>query len=526
MLARLAPALLATLAASAACTTDVVVEDGANPVVVTELDRTYQAAADETGVPADLLKAVGYAQTRWQQVIGEAEFDGAVTRTGVMGLTPDNIARGAALTGYAAEDLTASAEANILAAAKLLAEEAAAQGVSGADLAAWEPVLAAWAGIADDEGRRQFVRGDIFRILTEGAEEHAEGGELVASLRPHPEMADLVARPLFAAGPDYAPAVWRASPNFSTRSTGITHVVIHTCEGAYAGCVSTLINGAVSAHYVVNESGSQITQLVRETSKAWHVGATYECSRNGNTDCAKNGVGVNNFAVGIEHAGFGSQASWSSGLLTASAKLTCDITRDRNIPRDRFHIVGHGQLQPYNRTDPGPNWPWAAYLDSVRSYCGDTTSGGGPNPPPPPPPPGTAIVVDSNNANNDSAQARIDVSGWTSSASTAGYYGTGYWYADTGTGSAATFNFYMPAAGTKTIEGWWTAGTNRTASATFIAQNASGAELGRAVVNQQANGRQWVTLGTYAFSAGWNKVVLTRAGASGKVVIADAIRVR
>ena len=92
---------------------------------------------DETGTPVDLLKAVGYAQTRWQQVIGEAELEGAPTHTGVMGLTPDHLARGAALTGYGADDLAASAEANILAAAKLLAEEAAAQGVRGGDLAAW-----------------------------------------------------------------------------------------------------------------------------------------------------------------------------------------------------------------------------------------------------------------------------------------------------------------------------------------------------------------------------------------------------
>lgn len=522
MLSRMAS--LVPLLAAVGCATDVMVEDGQNPVVVTELDRTYHAAAAETGVPADLLAAVGYVQTRWQQVAGEAEFDGAVTRTGVMGLVPDAIDRGAALTGYSADDVRQSADANILAAAKLLAAEAQAQGVSGTDLAAWEPVLAAWSAIPDADGQRQFVRGDVFRVLVDGAEEHAEGGELIASLRPHPELADLVARPLFAAGPDYASAVWKPSPNFSARSTGISHVVIHTCEGAYAGCVSTLINGSVIAHYGVNESGSEISQLVRESSKAWHVAATYECSRNGNTDCAKNGVGVNNFAVGIEHAGFGSQSSWSSGLLTASEKLVCDITRDHNIPRDRFHIVGHGKLQPYNRTDPGPNWPWTAYLEQIRAYCGDTGGGGGGEPPPPPP--GTALVIDSNNANNDAAKARIDIAGWTSSSSTPGYFGTGYWYADTGTGSAAVFNFYLPAAATKTVEAWWTAGANRTAAATFIAKNASGAEVGRQAVSQQTNGQQWVSVGTYAFTAGWNQIVLARSGTAGKVVIADAVRVR
>ncbi len=35
-----------------------------------------------------------------------------------------------------------------------------------------------------------------------------------------------------------------------------------------------------------------------------------------------------------------------------------------------------------------------------------------------------------------------------------------------------------------------------------------------------------VSLGTWQFSAGWNKVTLSRSGTAGKVVIADAIRVR
>ena len=46
------------------------------------------------------------------------------------------------------------------------------------------------------------------------------------------------------------------------------------------------------------------------------------------------------------------------------------------IPRDRNHILSHGQLQPNNRTDPGRNWPWDAFIARVRESCGD-------NPPPP-----------------------------------------------------------------------------------------------------------------------------------------------
>jgi hypothetical protein len=44
--------------------------------------------------------------------------------------------------------------------------------------------------------------------------------------------------------------------------------------------------------------------------------------------------------------------------------------------------------------------------------------------------------------------------------------------------------------------------------------------------SQQTGGGQWNALGTFAVSAGWNKVVLSRWQATGSVVIADAIRVR
>jgi hypothetical protein len=185
--------------------------------------------------------------------------------------------------------------------------------------------------------------------------------------------------------------------------------------------------------------------------------------------------------------------------------------------RDRNHVVSHGQLQPWNRTDPGPNWPWNHYIDRIRAHCND--GGGSPT---------GAIIVDSNNANNNQAIAKIELTGtWGSSASTPGYYGTGYWFANTAQASApATFWFHMSAAGTKTVDAWWTSGTNRSTAAPFIAYNAAGTEVGRRAVNQQGSGSQWVTLGTWNFSAGWNKVVLSRWATEGKVVIADAVRIR
>lgn len=152
-----------------------------------------------------------------------------------------------------------------------------------------------------------------------------------------------------------------------------------------------------------------------------------------------------------------------------------------------------------------------------------TTVGG----PPPPPPPST-IVVDSNNAANNAAVAKVAYTGtWTSASATPGYHGTDYRFAATDNVSQpATFSFFLATAGTRTIDAWWVAGTNRSSAATFIAYNAAGTELGRVAKNQQTAGAQWNTLGTWSFSAGWNRVVLSRWQAPGAVVIADAIRAR
>ncbi|MGN6106277.1 MAG: golvesin C-terminal-like domain-containing protein [Kofleriaceae bacterium] len=140
----------------------------------------------------------------------------------------------------------------------------------------------------------------------------------------------------------------------------------------------------------------------------------------------------------------------------------------------------------------------------------------------------TTIIVDSANANNDASKAKVEYAGtWTSATSTPGYHGSDYRWAATEQASApATFSFYLPAAATRTIDAWWVAGTNRSTAATFIVYNAAGTELGRVAKNQQSAGGQWNALGTYSFTAGWNRVVLSRWQAPGSVVIADAIRVR
>ncbi|MCY1014104.1 peptidoglycan recognition family protein [Nannocystis pusilla] len=127
-------------------------------------------------------------------------------------------------------------------------------------------------------------------------------------------------------------------------------------RGAYSGCWGWLVNddSDVSAHYVVKEDGSEISQLVKEDQRAWHIAAKYDKSLNGGQESQLHGTSSNNFTVGIEHAGYAKQANWNANLIEQSAKLVCDITKRQGIPRDKYHVVAHGHCSRTTASTPAP----------------------------------------------------------------------------------------------------------------------------------------------------------------------------
>lgn len=328
-------------------------------------DTLFAAAGAEFGVPAELLRAIGYVETRWQMVAGREEHDGMPAAHGVMALRGERLRDGARLARVSEDAVRRDARANVRAAAALLRAYADAEGIARADVDAWDAAVARYGGIVHPEGRASYLR-DVRAVRG--------GRRAEPALR---SAADPCTPPSDPPAPttDQPGAVWRTSPNFNARMAGvggtIHMVIIHSCEGGYAGCWSWLADPAsqVSAHYVVREDGAEITQLVREASRAWHIGAIYDSTLNAGHDGRLHGVQSNHFTIGVEHAGYASQTSWPEAQIDASARLVCDLTKRWQIPRDRLHVVAHGQLQPANRTDPGQGWPWADYLARIDRYC-------------------------------------------------------------------------------------------------------------------------------------------------------------
>ena len=261
------------------------------------------------------------------------------------------------------------AVANVRAAAALLRAYADTLPIRTGDVDAWAPAIARFSGIELAEGRDSYVR----EVLAVVDGRRSQPAPMAASVSASADCTP--PQPPAPPETDQSGAVWRASPNFNLRAsgeTGTVHVVIiHSCEGSYAGCWSWLATQSsnVSAHYVVREDGAEITQLVRESLRAWHIGAIYDSTLNANHGGILHGVQSNHFTVGVEHAGFARQTSWPVEQIDASARLVCGIAKRWQIPRDRLHIVSHGQLQPYNRTDPGIGWPWDDYLARIERHC-------------------------------------------------------------------------------------------------------------------------------------------------------------
>lgn len=176
--------------------------------------------------------------------------------------------------------------------------------------------------------------------------------------------------------PDYGPALWNqaASCNFSSRnSVAVSAVTIHTVQGSYAGCISWFQNCAagVSAHYVVRSSDGQVTQMVYESQKAWHVGTE------------------NPYTVGIEHEGYVTNPAWyTTAMYQSSADLTRDICQDNNIdemrtgwwpwlattfynqssiPGNCTRVKGHQHYPNQTHNDPGVNWDWNRFYQLINN---------------------------------------------------------------------------------------------------------------------------------------------------------------
>ncbi|MFE9724101.1 peptidoglycan-binding protein [Streptomyces sp. NPDC005794] len=336
---------------------------GAAPAATADpMNQAFEQAAEEFGVPRDLLAAVGYGETRLDGHAGRPSQDNGY---GVMHLVSNpvnhSLEKAAALTGESTTDLRKDTEANILGGAAVLRSHADALGMDKTertDIDAWYPAVARYSGA---EGAIAALYADtVYTFLAQGLRADVAGGERISvTSRPvSPDKGPLAKADVTVQSPDYPPALWVAahSANFATgRTAALDKVVIHVTQGSYAGTISWFQNATsqVSSHYVVRSSDGQITQMVRDADTAYHAKS------------------ANASSLGIEHEGFVDNPSWfTDTMYRSSAALTRYLCDRYGIPKDRSHIVGHVEVPGNDHTDPGVHWNWAYYMQLVGGSAG------------------------------------------------------------------------------------------------------------------------------------------------------------
>ncbi|NPA33652.1 MAG: hypothetical protein GXO48_01825 [Chlorobi bacterium] len=368
-------------------------------------------------IPRGLLEAISFEISRWNHFTPSEEAHshlGMPQPYGVMGLVYDtsgffrsNLLIIAEISGYSIDDLINSPRFQIIGYAAalntFLKEEATWKNINKALRELSEIIVYNEVGqyaqdvrlyhilrLMEDEQFMSLVDYNAYQIPWEEFfhPENLEilrGGSVILNkdagrvTSPSGNSYRLMAPPCNP--PEYPGAIWKPahSSNYSSRSTNPTHIVIHTIQGSYSSAINWFQNPSanVSAHYVISSWG-EVTQMVCENKKAWHV--RYN----------------NNYTIGYEHEGYVSDPIWyTDTMYSTSAGVTRSVCQRWNINRKRVawfpwaattlyrntgrpgscvKIKGHQHYPNQTHTDPGSNWDWEFYFRKINGLPSNITT--------------------------------------------------------------------------------------------------------------------------------------------------------
>lgn len=169
----------------------------------------------------------------------------------------------------------------------------------------------------------------------------------------------------------------------ANQNTRVNIVVIHFTSSDFEDSLDVLTvpsSRPVSSHYLVpepddpsySEKKLQVYQLVDEEQRAWHAGVSYWGGK----------IALNDMSIGIElvnrawcHEAGQAPAQAENGAIEQAPESICfypDYTTwqldrltellqgilERNPDVKPVNIIGHSDIAPQRKIDPGPRFPW------------------------------------------------------------------------------------------------------------------------------------------------------------------------
>ena len=151
------------------------------------------------------------------------------------------------------------------------------------------------------------------------------------------------------------------SPNFHPKKRNfkqIKFIVFHyTGMKKESEAINRLTNiqSQVSSHYLIKNNG-QIVSMVPDLYIAWHAGVSFW----------KNFKSLNKYSIGIEISNPGHNYKYkrfSKIQIKSILKLSKFLIKKYKI--DSKNILGHSDIAPHRKKDPGEKFPWQ-YLESQK----------------------------------------------------------------------------------------------------------------------------------------------------------------
>ncbi|NMP28149.1 N-acetylmuramoyl-L-alanine amidase [Rahnella sp. SAP-1] len=171
---------------------------------------------------------------------------------------------------------------------------------------------------------------------------------------------------------------YRSVKSFDRR---VRFLVMHYTAVNFANSVATLTGSAVSAHYLLPDPLDEtylaagfdqlrIFNLVDESERAWHAGVSSWAGRSNLNDTA---IGIEIVNLASDNNGIFTFPPYNPQQIEAVKQLAANILQ-RYPEISPTHVLGHSDIAPGRKSDPGTAFPWQElYLSGIGAWYENTT---------------------------------------------------------------------------------------------------------------------------------------------------------
>lgn len=153
----------------------------------------------------------------------------------------------------------------------------------------------------------------------------------------------------------------RIDDSFRARSQDhrVQYLILHFTGLDWEKSLKILTEDRVSSHYLVRADPVEVYRLVDEDRRAWHAGVS---SWKGQTQLNSASIGIEIVNPGdVERPGGVVYHPYPDAQIDTVIALVKDIAARHGIRGDR--ILGHSDIAPLRKVDPGPTFPWKRFAD-------------------------------------------------------------------------------------------------------------------------------------------------------------------